>query len=76
VELNIESPGDRENAPERIFPTSCDKKWRIASFPFNNKTAMGFPVKSIWNTGEGAYREKQPLAEPQQLDALLYPGKR
>src|ERR1700732_1058793 len=56
VELNIESPGDREDAAERIFPTSCDKKRRIASFPLNNKTRQGFPQH--WERREGTLRER------------------
>jgi hypothetical protein len=29
IELNLERSRDRENAPEAVFSTSCDKKRRI-----------------------------------------------
>src|SRR5216684_2754604 len=43
AELNIESPGDREDAPEWISPASGDKWWRIASFAPQNATARVSP---------------------------------
>jgi hypothetical protein len=75
TKLNIESPGDREDALERIFLTSCDKKWRIASFPINNQTARGFPVNSTWNAGERTYTGKKVFNRTATIGCTFIPRK-
>ena len=75
VELNIESPWDRESAPERILSTSCDKKWRIASFPINNQTASGFPFNSTWNARERTYKGKKVFNRTATIGCTFIPRK-
>jgi len=54
---------DREDAPERMFPTSCDKKWPIALFP-PKFSGQGFTLlNSTWNTGKGPTVKSKSLME-------------